>query len=148
MEDNKREIGGSKLSIWYGKLLGKIAKRYQRRSDKFISKGNKTIVLNPTCKFVNPFILLFSFTVDNTEKYQLVHQGGFKDKYKAWREKCDEYLIKKDAYEVAFEEYDALENKEGVDAPTVPVKISDSPIDTAEMFMIILPKKKSWYKKI
>lgn len=148
MEDNKREIGGSTVAIWYGKLLGKIAARYQRRSDKFITKGTKTIVTNPTCKFINPFTILFNFTVDNTVKFQLVHQGDFKDRYKAWREKTDLYNEKKETYEIELEQYEALKDKKNVDAPVAPSPLPESPIESKEMFMIILGKQKSWYKKV
>jgi len=148
MEGNKREIGGSTLSIWYGKLLGKIAARYQKRSDKFITKGTKTLVSNAACKFVNPFTLLFTFTVDNTEKFQYIHQGDFKDKYKAWREKVDTYNEKRAIYDEAIIEYEALEDKTETDAPTMPTDVGDSPIGISEMYMIILPKQKSWFKKV
>lgn len=147
MEDNKREIGGSKISIWYGKRLSKIASHYQRRSDKFITKGKKTIVANPTCKFINPFTIIFNFTVDNTVKYQLVHQGDFKDRYKEWREKTDAYTEKKLIYAEELEVYEALKEKKDVDAPVIPTPLPESPIDTNEMFMIILPKQKSWHQK-
>jgi len=148
MEENKREIGGSRLSIWYGKLLGRISKYYQIRSEKHIIRGSKTIVSNPTCKFANPFTLLFNFTVDNTEKYQLVHQGNFKTQYKEWRDRVDLYNDKKLIYDSAILEYEALGDKTGVDAPILPTLVGDSPIGTKEMFMVILPKKKFWFKKI
>lgn len=147
MEETTREVGGSKLAIWYGNKLGKIGDYYQRRSDKFIDKGTKTIVSNPACKFINPFTLLFTFTVDNTDKYQLVHQGDFKEKYKAWKERVDLYNEKRGIYDDEMEAYEALEDKNGKDAPVLPEKVGDSPIDNREMFMIILPKQKSWYLK-
>jgi len=147
MENATREIGGSKLAIWYGKKLGKISDRYKRRSEKFIAKGNKTIVSNPACKFINPFTLLFTFTVDNTNKYQLIHQGNFKEKYKAWKEKVDLYNEKRAIYNTEIEAYEALEDKTEVETPALPEKVGDSPIDNKEMFMIILPKQKSWFLK-
>jgi len=148
MEENTtREIGGSRLAIWYGNQLGKVAKYYQKRSDKLIAKGTKTIVSNPACKFINPFTVIFTFTVDNTDKYQLVHQGDFKDKYKTWKEKVDSYNTNLKIYEDKLESYEALKDKSGVDAPIAPEKVGDSPIGNKEMFIVILGKEKNWFLK-
>jgi hypothetical protein len=73
--ETKREIGGNKLYLKLGKKLTKMGEKYSR-------KGNKTVILNPTCKFVGPFALKIDFTVDNTDKYQLIIQGDYRDKYK------------------------------------------------------------------
>ena len=148
LESNKREIGGNSLTIWYGKLLGKVATRYQKRSDKLIARGTKTLVSNPTCKFINPFTLLFNFTVDNNIKYQLVHQGDFKDQYRKWRVIVDDYKVKVDDYEKQLTEYELEEDKESVVTPVAPIPISESPLGNQEMFITILGKEKAWYKKI
>ena len=141
-----REIGGNSLSLWWGKVLGKIAKRYEVRSAKYISKGNKTIVSNPTCKFINPFTLLFSFTVNNVDKYQLVHEGEFTERYKEWRKKVDDYMVRKEEYDKDIEIYEKLKDKSGVEVPTIDT-ISDSPLGIDEMFLVILPNERKWFKK-
>jgi len=73
--DEIREIGGSRLSLWWGNKLAKIGRKY-------IDKGNKTVISNPICKFFNPFTMVITFTIDNTKKYQLVNQGDYKEQYK------------------------------------------------------------------
>ena len=148
MEENTtREIGGSRMAIWYGNQLGKVAKYYQKRSDKLIAKGTKTIVSNPACKFFNAFTLIFTFTVDNTDKYQLVHQGDFKEKYKVWKGKVDLYNTNLKVYEDKLALYEALKDKSGEDAPIAPEKVADSPIGVKEMFMVILANEKKWFLK-
>lgn len=69
------EIGGNKLLYWLGKRL-------QSKSESLIRKGKPITISNPTCKLVNPFTLIISFTIDNKDKYQLVMQGKYKDRYK------------------------------------------------------------------
>jgi hypothetical protein len=39
-------------------------------------------VTNPSCKLPNPYTLIISFTVDGTDKYQVVTQGNYKKIYK------------------------------------------------------------------
>ena len=147
MEETTREIGGNRLAIWYGNKLGRLSEYYQRRSDTFISNGTKTIVSNPACKFINPFTLLFTFTVDG-KKYQLVHQGNFKSEYKLWKEKVDLFNEKMIMYDSEVGVYEALKNKNKVDAPILPENVGDSPIKNREMFMVILPKQKDWFLKV
>ena len=81
MDETRIEIGGNSLLLWYGNLLEKISKYYSKRSETLINKGRKTVITNPTCKFVNPFTLIFTFTVDTNKKYQLITQGKYKDRY-------------------------------------------------------------------
>ncbi len=83
MEDmNIRKIGGSKRSIRYGNLLTRLGNWYINRGNKHIAKGQMTVISNPTCKFINPYTLMLSFTVNTNNKYQLIVQGDFKEKYK------------------------------------------------------------------
>lgn len=76
------EIGGNSIVLSYGNALKIIADYYTRRSTSLISSGSKIVVSNPTYKIVNPFTLVVSFTVGNTQKYQLVTQGDYKIRYK------------------------------------------------------------------
>lgn len=76
------EVGGNKLTLRFGRWVGKLSEKLKRKSDKLKKKGTPKLVANPTCKFINPFTLMINFTVDTTDKYQLVHEGNFKVKYK------------------------------------------------------------------
>jgi len=76
------EVGGNKLTLRFGRFLGSISDNLKRRSDKLNKKGTPKLVANPTCKFINPFTLIINFTVNTTDKYQLVHEGDFRVKYK------------------------------------------------------------------
>lgn len=148
MKDNTREIGGSTMALWRGRMNGRIASFFQRRSDKLMKKGNKTIVSNPTCKFINPFTMIFHFTVDNSEKYQLVHQGDFKEFYREWRQKLEDHAEKMVQYEANLEAYEAEENKEGFTMPVAPPNVEElGPLEVDKMFIIILSKGSDWYKK-
>jgi hypothetical protein len=69
------EIGGNKIIYWMGNKIKNLG-------EKWVSKGKPATVTNPSAKLANPFTLIISFTVDSTEKYQLVTQGRYKEKYK------------------------------------------------------------------
>lgn len=73
--ENYREIGGNGFYLWLGNLLSKWGK-------KLTNKGSKTTISNPTSKFIGPFAIKIDFTVNNTDKYQLIIQGDYKTKYK------------------------------------------------------------------
>ena len=75
IEDSVLKIGGNKFKYWLGKKIQKLG-------NKLVSKGKYKVVTNPACKLLNPFTLLVTFTVDTTEKYQLVLQGDYKKHYK------------------------------------------------------------------
>ncbi len=147
MEDNKREIWGSTLTLWYGRILKRISSYYNRRGKKLIAKGSKTIVANPKCRFVNAHTMVFNFTINNTEKFQLVIEGNFVAKFKSWRKVLDEYAVKVEEFNELKLVYDNLEDKKGAVAPVAVPPISESPLSTKEMFMVILPAHKRWFKK-
>lgn len=62
------KIGGNKIFYQLGEWL--------------VNRHKPTIITNPSCKLINPFTLIVNFTVDNNEKYQIVLQGNYKEKYK------------------------------------------------------------------
>jgi len=78
----KNEIGGNKLILRYGVFLKRVSDYFSKVSNHYIKKGSVITISNPTHKFVNPFTIIINFTINNCEKYQLVHQGNFKDRYK------------------------------------------------------------------
>ena len=73
--ENSREVGGNKLLFEFGYFLLKIG-------EKCIDKGRSVTITNPSCRFINPFTLLTTFTINNLHKYQLITQGDYKEKYK------------------------------------------------------------------
>lgn len=88
-EESRIEIGGNSILLWYGnilirisKMFSKLSERYNKRGDKFIERGKKIIITNPKAVLYNPFTLIITFTVNNKDKYQLVTQGSYKEKYK------------------------------------------------------------------
>lgn len=88
-EESRIEIGGNSILLWYGnilirmsKMFSKLSERYNNRGDSFIERGKKIIITNPKAVLYNPFTLIITFTVNNKDKYQLVTQGYYKEKYK------------------------------------------------------------------
>jgi hypothetical protein len=77
-----REIGGNKFKKWLGDKLISIG-------NKFVNKGKKMVISNVSSTFINPFTIMFTFTVDATKKYQLIKQGDYTEKYKALGESED-----------------------------------------------------------
>jgi hypothetical protein len=75
IKENILYIGGNKFKYRLGNKLKSIG-------ENLINKGKVKVVTNPNCKLVNPFTLIVSFTLDNTEKYQVVVQGDYKKHYK------------------------------------------------------------------
>ena len=69
------EIGGNRITRWWGK-------RMKSWGESLIERGNPMVITNPSAKMPNPFTLIVSFTVNNTEKYQVVLQGQYGEKYK------------------------------------------------------------------
>ena len=80
--DGLDEIGGSRYYLALGSRLTKIGNWLINLGKKYTDKGTKTIISNPTCRLINPFTLMVNFTVNGTQKYQLVLQGDYKNKYR------------------------------------------------------------------
>ena len=78
----KQDIDNGILKVGGNRLKYKIGKRIQKWGTKMVEKGKYKIVTNPSCKLINPFTLIINFTLDNTEKYQVVLQGDYKQHYK------------------------------------------------------------------
>jgi hypothetical protein len=74
MEDST-EMGGNKIVFKIGSIFTKVGK-------KITDKGAKTTITNPSCKLISPWALILNFTVNNTDKYQLITQGDYRNKYK------------------------------------------------------------------
>jgi hypothetical protein len=75
IKDDKLYIGGNKFYFW----LGKVFKKW---SDRLTERGKVKIVTNPSAKIVNPYTVIIMFLVDGVNKYQLILEGDFKEKYK------------------------------------------------------------------
>jgi len=73
--ENIREFGGNSFLLNLGNFLIK-------KGEKYVNEGRKIIISNPTCRLINPFTLIINFTINNTDKYQVILQGDYKDKYK------------------------------------------------------------------
>jgi hypothetical protein len=146
MMNDIREIGGSSFHLWRGKINTKISNFFQKRADKLIKKGTKTIISKPSCKFINHCTLLINFTVNNNEKYQLVHQGKFTPKYKEWRKIVEENETKIVQWESEVQTWEDSDPEKRGSVPVKPV-IKKYPLTIEEMFQTILYYQKDWYKK-
>jgi len=72
-----KKVGGNKTLYWLGDILSKIG-------TNLINKNKSKLVTNMGYDFINPFTLIVNFVLDNTEKYQIIIQGDYKEKYIEW----------------------------------------------------------------
>ena len=82
IENSTLRVGGNSIKVWFGEILESIGKRWLEWGSKIITNNKPKFVTNPSAKLFNPFILVVSFTVDTNQKYQIVLQGDYKEKYK------------------------------------------------------------------
>lgn len=75
IDGSTMRVGGNKIKYWFGNKLLNIG-------NKITNRNKQRLVTNPSVKLSNPFTLIVSFTVDSTEKYQIVTQGDYKKIYK------------------------------------------------------------------
>jgi len=75
IKDSTLTLGGNWFKYWLGKKI-------QNWGVNLITEGKPKLITNPTCKLINPFTLMVNFTVDGSEKYQLILQGDYKKHYK------------------------------------------------------------------
>jgi len=82
IENSTLRVGGNSIMVMFGKILTNIGKSFLTKGEDIITKNKSKIVTNPSAKLFNPFTLAISFTVDTNQKYQIVLQGDYKEKYK------------------------------------------------------------------
>lgn len=82
IENSTLRLGGNTLKRWLGSFSKSIGDNLLEFGNKMIAAGKVKLVTNPSAKLYNPFILVISFTVDGSQKYQIVLQGDYKDKYR------------------------------------------------------------------
>jgi hypothetical protein len=82
IENSTLRVGGNTLKVWMGEFLNNIGEFFTKKGTNMVVNNKPKIVTNPTAKLINPFTLIVSFTVDTNQKYQVVLQGFYKEKYK------------------------------------------------------------------
>jgi hypothetical protein len=82
IENSTLRVGGDTLKVWYGELLSNIGDFFTKKGTKLIVNNKPKLVTNPNGKLINPFTLIITFTVDTNQKYQIILQGDYKEKYK------------------------------------------------------------------
>ena len=75
-------VGGNSIKVWIGEKIEKFGTFFAEWGTKIIVNNKTKIVTNPSAKLYNPFTLIVSFTVDTNQKFQVVLQGDYKEKYK------------------------------------------------------------------
>ena len=64
------------------KLLFKIGNKITNFGNNLINKSKENIITNANAKLFNPFTLIINFTINNTDKYQVLFEGDYKTHYK------------------------------------------------------------------
>ena len=82
IENSTLRVGGNTLKVWIGDFLNNIGEFFTKKGTNMVVNNKPKLVTNPTAKLINPFTLMVSFTVDTNQKYQVVIQGDYKEKYK------------------------------------------------------------------
>ena len=82
IENSTLKIGGNDVFLWLGKKIAKWAVNLQAWGEKLEIRSKPTLVTNPSGFLYNPFTLILAFTVDTNDKFQIVFQGDYKQKYK------------------------------------------------------------------
>ena len=82
IENSTLRVGGNSLKVWFGKFINDIGEFFTKKGTTMVVNNKPKIVTNPSGKLINPFTLIITFTVDTNQKYQVVLQGDYKEKYK------------------------------------------------------------------
>lgn len=72
-----KKIGGNKFLYWLGNVLTNIG-------TNLATNNKQKVITNMSYDFINPFTLMINFVIDTNEKYQVILQGDFKEKYIEW----------------------------------------------------------------
>lgn len=82
IENSTLRVGGNSILVFIGKQLSNIGAYLNKKGDSIVANNKTKFVTNPTASLVNPFTLIINFTVDVSEKYQIILQGDYKQNYK------------------------------------------------------------------
>jgi hypothetical protein len=82
IENSTLKVGGNSIKENIGGRIIELSKSIEKWGSSIVKKNRPRLVTNPNGRLVNPFTLVIGFTVDSVEKYQVVIQGDFKEKYK------------------------------------------------------------------
>jgi hypothetical protein len=82
IENSTLRVGGNTLKVWYGNLFVKIGDFFTKKGTTIINENKPRLVTNPSGRLINPFTLIITFTVDTNQKFQIILQGDYKEKYK------------------------------------------------------------------
>lgn len=75
-------VGGNTLLVFWGNLLRTIGIFLTEKGDKAVYNGNSRVISNPSASWYNPFTIVYTFTIDNTQKYQLIiENSAYKSRY-------------------------------------------------------------------
>lgn len=72
-----KNVGGNKFFYSVGKMFVSLG-------NSMINRNKSKVITNMSFEFINPFTLMINFVIDNTEKFQIIKQGDFKEKYIEW----------------------------------------------------------------
>ena len=65
-------VGGNTILVFWGNLLKTVGIFLTEKGEKDIYNGNSRIISNPSANWYNPFTIVYTFIIDNTQKYQLI----------------------------------------------------------------------------
>lgn len=82
IQNGSLKVGGNEFKVWIGNFFESIGETINEFGKKISLTNQPKIVINPSAKLINPFTLLINFTVDTNQKYQIIIQGDYKEKYK------------------------------------------------------------------
>lgn len=81
------KMGGSQFKERIGQFIESIGRSVMTKGQDMIETAKPLIITNPVCKVVNPFTMIISFTVNPSDKYQIVLQGDYKKYYRESEDK-------------------------------------------------------------
>lgn len=76
------KLGGNSFKESIGKWIENFGKKISEKGNSIQESAKPLIITNPICRVVNPFTLIISFTVNPSEKYQIVLEGDYKSIYR------------------------------------------------------------------
>lgn len=102
IENNVLRITGNKFKEKIGKKFVSIGNKLVVKGNGIIARSKDIIVTNPTVSLTNAFTLIIVFTVENTQKYQIVLQGDYKALYKESEDKVPN-LTENELFQIIYQ---------------------------------------------